>query len=58
MTHAELVQAATNLIAEVGQSDFWLERYDAALTSSTDRELGELVYQLAARMHAPMALAA
>ena len=58
MTHSQLVQAATDLISEVGASEQWLDDYDDALNSSSDRELGALVYQLSAALQASVPLAA
>ena len=56
MMHAELVQAATDLIAEVNQ--LWLDHYDAALASSSDRELVKLVSELDAALHSALPMAA
>jgi len=36
MSHADLIQAATDLLSESRNPDFWLARYDAALASGSD----------------------
>ena len=58
MTHAQLVLAAMDLISEASAPDQWLDLYDAALTSPSDRELGALVYQLSESLHGRIPLAA
>ena len=58
MTHANLVQAATELIFEVDGQEQWLNRYDAALSSSNDQDLAELVSQLSGVLHSRFPLAA
>lgn len=46
MTHADLVQAATDLLAESWTPALWVDNYDAALASYNDRLLWELVEKL------------
>jgi len=46
MTHAELVQAATDLLFATPQPEKWLSQYDLALTSESDQPLCELVVAL------------
>jgi hypothetical protein len=43
MTHAELVQAATDLMFATAQPEKWLSQYDLALASETDQQLKELL---------------
>ena len=47
MSHADLIQAATDLLSEAGNLDYWLPRYDAALASGRDGQLARLVDLLA-----------
>ncbi len=58
MTHFQLVQAATDLMSETNAPDHWIDLYDAAMASSTDRALGELVGMLSARLHRSLPIAA
>lgn len=58
MTHANLVHAATDLISEMNGQEQWLNRYDAALASSNDQDLAELVSQLGEVLHSRFAVAA
>jgi hypothetical protein len=58
MTHANLVHAATDLISEMNGQEQWLNRYDAALASSNDQDLAELVSQLGGALHSRFPLAA
>ncbi len=46
MTHAELVQVATELLFAAAQPDKWLSQYDLALASETDQQLKELLIGL------------
>ena len=46
ITHADLIQASTSLLADSPNAAYWCPLYDAALASETDRELKELVSQL------------
>jgi hypothetical protein len=48
MSHADLIQAATDLLSESRNPDFWLARYDAALASGRDGQLKRLVKSLLA----------
>jgi hypothetical protein len=46
MNHAELVQAATDLLSDTRGAGHWLPLYDAALASPSDRQLVDLVVRL------------
>ncbi len=43
ITHADLIQASTSLLADSPKPSHWLPLYDAALSSDSDRELKQLV---------------
>lgn len=43
MTHFELVQTATDFLAESREPQRWLAEYDEALASSSDRKLIDLI---------------
>ena len=46
MTHAELVQIATDLLSSTPLAEKWLLQYDVALSSETDAQLDEFVSRL------------
>jgi hypothetical protein len=46
ITHADLIQATTSLLADSPNPSHWFPLYDAALASETDRELKQLVSRL------------
>jgi hypothetical protein len=46
MTHAELVQIATDLLFAAPQPERWLSQYDLALAGDTDLQLNEFVNRL------------
>ncbi len=46
MTHADLVQVATDLLFAANQPERWLTQYDVALASENDQQLNELVISL------------
>jgi hypothetical protein len=46
ITHADLIQASTSLLADSPNPSHWFPLYDAALASDSDRELKQLVSQM------------
>jgi hypothetical protein len=58
MSHAQLVQAATDLLSDCEHPDYWLPRYDAALATDSDAQLKWLVKSLVAVVWASHSVAA
>jgi hypothetical protein len=58
MKHAELVQSATDLLAESPYAEHWLAKYDQALGSANDQLLVEFVNELGCDSHIAVKLAA
>lgn len=46
MTHADLVQAATDLIYSAPRSDYWVSEYDLALSAETDLSLNAFITRM------------
>jgi hypothetical protein len=52
MSHAQLVQAATDLLTDCQDTAYWLPRYDAALGADSDAQLKALVKSLVGSVYA------